>query len=842
MKMKLLILLSQLIFLNFLQFNAARAAIAVLPEPQELQEIDTIFLLNPETEIIFKNDPDSSASLVTAVINQTLRLHKYPEISISEKRFYRKKNVIEFHLTEGIPHFELGQRKQRIKWHAKMDDEGYVLVVKSERIDIYGLNTCGLYYGALTLAQLFQFYGAQVVVPGVIIRDWPRIKMRGITEDISRGQVPTLESFKHQIRFLSKCKMNTYMIYLEDMFAFEKYPSFGQNRGALTRAEVVEIQKFASRYHVEVVPIFQTLGHCENILLQPEFAAFGEFPGAATLNCTNPETHQFLENLIDEIVPVFQSSFFHIGGDECWDVGKGVNKNLRHQNGMAYLLGIHFNKVYSMLKKHNKKVIIYGDMINHYPQLLKRLPHDVIILDWQYHKSNYYRSLELFQNAGRKVIVSPGLSNWRRIYPNYHDSFYNIRNFIRQGQDAGALGAVVASWGDYGGENLHELNWYGFAFAAECAWNNHKTNRSDYNDKFFNQFYGCALPELDSTYFHLAELGAIADVADFWRYPFRNQIENKRTLLTQIYHLQQHSRKVLKLIPVLSRKIRKNHDHLHYLVFIARRGLLLGRKLQYSHEINQLSQQLAREPGNQRIKNTIIAMCSAMIHEFQQLQAEYQHLWLLTNKRQNLQNILELYHRQIFYWKQKIEQINAGEYNLSGEIRSRWIYHPLVRRDSTARSHVQFIKKIVLPENVKNFKFQTIGQSHLKIYFNSHFIGEQVARRSVSLIVEKQRVRIWDVTPYLKTGRNEITIEVKNYDRNEFAGLNFYGEISFFGEKKILPILSDDSWYVNCDFPEYWMLGNRQESCLESAICLPSKYFITQPEISKGFPSALEWR
>ena len=842
MPIKLLMVIFQLFLLHFLILTELNSAVAVLPTPREVKEIKTIFSLSPETKIIFKNDPDSTKRLLASVINASLKLHDQPEIGMASAPLFLKENVIEFHLTTKISEIKTSRGEERVQWEQQMDAEGYVLIVQAAQIDIYALQLRGLYYGALTLAQLFEFYGDQVVVPGVIIRDWPELKMRGITEDISRGQVPTVESMKRQIHFLSECKMNTYMLYLEDMFVFEKYPAFGRHRGALTRAEVEEIQEFASRLHVEIIPIFQTLGHCENILIQPEFAALAEFPGAATLNCTSAQTEQFLNDLFHEITPVFESSYFHIGGDECWDVGKGANKWLRLRWGLPNLLGIHFNKVNALLKKHNKRVIVYGDMINFYPDLLKRLPNDMIILDWQYHRAKSYKSLELFKSAGRQVIVSPGLSNWRRIYPNYQDSFDNIQNFIREGKNVGVLGAVVASWGDFGGENLHEFNWYGFAFAAECAWNEQNVNISDYNTRFFEHYYGSTVPELDSTYFHLKEIGAIADVADFWRFPFRDNFRDKTQLLSQIHQLQFHAHRVLKLIPILSQKIRNNQEHLQYLVYIARRGVLLGRKLQYSQEINNLSRQLLSQPDNRRIKNTMIAMCSAMIHEYQQLQAEYQHLWLLTNKKENLQNILDLYHQQIFFWEQKIAQIRAGEFLTSGEITSQWIYHPAAQWDSTARVHAQFVKKIELSENVRNFSFQTIGQSHLKIFFNGHLIGEQVARRSVSLIVEKQRVKVWDVTPFLVKGENEIMIEVKNYDLNEFAGLNFYGEITFFNDRKIVPVISDSSWFVDSAFSQNSIPGNSQKFCLQNVMCLPSKYFITQPELSKGFPSILEWR
>ncbi|MCK7523612.1 MAG: hypothetical protein MZV64_41235 [Ignavibacteriales bacterium] len=88
--------------------------------------------------------------------------------------------------------------------------------------------------------------------------------------------------------------MNTYMPYLEDMLEFEKYPTIGKDRGALTKNEVKEILDFARKNFVEVTPIFQTLGHYENILSQDEFLKHAEFPGAASLSVSSDSTYVFL--------------------------------------------------------------------------------------------------------------------------------------------------------------------------------------------------------------------------------------------------------------------------------------------------------------------------------------------------------------------------------------------------------------------------------------------------------------------------------------------------------------------------------------------------------------------
>jgi hypothetical protein len=82
--------------------------------------------------------------------------------------------------------------------------------------------------------------------------------------------------------------MNTFMPYIEDVIELSGYPTIGVNRGALTKEEIKELHKFAAENFVDIIPIFQTLGHYENILTQPEFVKYAEFAGAASLDISNP--------------------------------------------------------------------------------------------------------------------------------------------------------------------------------------------------------------------------------------------------------------------------------------------------------------------------------------------------------------------------------------------------------------------------------------------------------------------------------------------------------------------------------------------------------------------------
>jgi N-acetyl-beta-hexosaminidase len=128
----------------------------------------------------------------------------------------------------------------------------------------------------MTLLQMMRPAGKTATVPGASVLDFPHHVMRGISDDISRGQVSTLENFKKIVRFIARYKMNTYSLYMEDMFTFRNHPLIGKGRGALTAAELKELDAYAKRYFVDILPAFQTLGHCENLLSIPEYLGYAE--------------------------------------------------------------------------------------------------------------------------------------------------------------------------------------------------------------------------------------------------------------------------------------------------------------------------------------------------------------------------------------------------------------------------------------------------------------------------------------------------------------------------------------------------------------------------------------
>src|SRR5256885_267466 len=119
-----------------------------------------------------------------------------------------------------------------------LNEEGYVLVVKSGAVVVAGQTPAGTFYGLQTLKQLVRGEGDAAHIQGVLITDWPSMRWRAVSDDISRGPVPTVEYVKRQLRTEAMYKLNMHSFYMEHVFRSASHPLIAPEGGALTTAQI----------------------------------------------------------------------------------------------------------------------------------------------------------------------------------------------------------------------------------------------------------------------------------------------------------------------------------------------------------------------------------------------------------------------------------------------------------------------------------------------------------------------------------------------------------------------------------------------------------------------------
>jgi hexosaminidase len=821
----------------------------VIPVPQHVAAKELVLQLTPAAGILLETDTPQDRFTAEQINHELARL-KSPPLAIavaSGKKFPSKGFIFIGSGGSGLGRKLLGDRKGILR--PEMAEEGYFLDVDSHGIVIIAASAKGRFYGVMTLLQMLRHEENSVVVDGATITDFPLYKQRGISDDISRGQVSTVENFKKIIRFLARYKMNTFSLYMEDMFAFRNHPLIGKGRGALTASEMKELDAYARQYHVELAPIFQTLGHCENLLAIPEYLGYAEYPGGRTLNVSDEKTYALLDEMIAEIAGCYSGPYFNMAADETRDVGLGASKERVAKLGLAKVLAEHYARVAAIIRKHGKKPMIYGDIILKNPEILQMIPKDIVIVDWNYDPQYQYDTPGILKRAGFPVVVSPAVRNYRGPFLDFLNSFENIQRFGRAGYEEKTEGLLISSWNDYGGEELRELNYYGYAWGAECAWQPLKSDVASFSEAFFRDFFGTNETEsIRAAYAILSSPTNNYTWYELWRNPMLPFMPpaplkgHSAAIMDRLQSIESTMPLVLSLLKKAEPTVQDNREHLDYLEFVARMNLWFSRKVQSADKVRELSRWAASSPNRDSVTNAIVTLCQGAIDGLSPLKNEFGKLWMKTNKPEGLEYLKVRYDRQMAFWREKIDQVKHGNFCVEPEIESSWIYAADVKTGTQPPVRVQhafFRKSFSVPKGAQSASIQLIGDTYVKLSVNGHALGEVYVRRSNSISAEHQRIKTFNILPMLNESTNVVTAEALDFSAAGSAGLNVYGEIRY-PDGAVQKITSDTTWKVSPSAGPQWSTVSFDDSLWQNAVTKTYPYAVDRPDFPTGRASWIE--
>jgi len=310
---------------------------------------------------------------------------------------------------------------------ALSSDEAYELSVSENKIVISASAAAGAFYGIQSLKSLLPANAwnkkeSTLQIPGVEIKDSPRFGYRAFMMDVARNFQQKSEVLK-LIDLLSLYKVNVLHFHLNDDEGWrveipglpeltqvgskrghttdEKthlFPSYGSGEstsnssgsGFFSKADYLEILRYATTRHITVIPEFETPGHARAAIKSmnaryDRLMKAGDKTGAEqyllrdlndksvyrsvqgwndnVINPALPSVYTFLEKVTDEMISIYKEGgaplqTIHFGGDEVpagvWEKSPLVAALLKKDSsvqGVDEIWHYYFANVNAMLKK-----------------------------------------------------------------------------------------------------------------------------------------------------------------------------------------------------------------------------------------------------------------------------------------------------------------------------------------------------------------------------------------------------------------------------------------------------------------------------------------------------------
>ncbi len=632
--------------------------VQVIPQPKQLSATAESFRFNRETRVVLADPRSDDDRFAAQDFIDDLKATAGLTLTVGSAKTRAAILIGRMDL----PSIVQALKRTGMELPATLSTEGYVLVANANEVVVAGNTSTGTFYGVQTLKQLVRGDGASAFIPGVKIVDWPTMRWRAVSDDISRGPVPTVDYIKRQIRTEAFFKLNMHSFYMEHTFASESHPLIGPAGGSLTPDEIRELVAYARHYHVELVPEQQTFGHLHKALRLEKYAELAETPYGDVVSPQQPGSYKLIADWYKELNELFPGQFFHIGADETFELGEGQSKEEARAKGVGAVYFEHLNRVRDVLKPYNRRLMFWGDIALHHPDLIGNVPKDMIVMNWQYGAADdFSKSIKPFKDAGLDQFVCPGAHTWNQIFPNIEAASKNITNFVRDGQQAGALGMMNTTWDD-DGESLFESGWYPITLGAAASW-----QEGTLDIQKFDQDFDWAFFRADGDQFVNAThaLGRIPNLLNagttdefFWRDPFTTQFQNQvRNMTERTSSTRLLAERSLEMLIRNDKLARRNRATLSAMRLAAQRYDHLGRRMEVMKKFSDQYWDAYLNLGDRAKVRKLRSYTGAIYNNLREMAEElsilkeaYREHWLAENRPYWLESVLARYDQMISMW------------------------------------------------------------------------------------------------------------------------------------------------------------------------------------------------
>ena len=307
----------------------------------------------------------------------------------------------------------------------------------------------------------------------------------GVMLDFSRGGVMKPQAVKRYIDHMAALGLNLLLLYTEDTYTVPEYPYLGYLRGRYSQEELREIDDYAFRMGVELVPCIQTLGHMGQFLQWQANADMKDQP--TVLLVDDEKVCRFIEAEIRAVRACFRSKRIHIGMDEAHGVGLGRYFDKHGLVDRFDLLNRHLKRVVDICKANDFHPIMWSDMffrlgskMDEYYDLEADIPEraiaeipDVDLCYWDYYHADdemYEHMLRLHEKLGKDTVFAGGIWTWSGFLPNVAWTDATTKPALRACARHNVQTVMATMWGDDGCETNYFLADSQLALFSEYCW------------------------------------------------------------------------------------------------------------------------------------------------------------------------------------------------------------------------------------------------------------------------------------------------------------------------------------------------------------------------------------
>jgi hypothetical protein len=282
-------------------------------------------------------------------------------------------------------------------------------------------------------------------------------EMRAVQLDLAR-QMETLDFIKRFTTFIAANGYNTLVLYLEGRIRTDSF-AYPAKEESYSAGEMAEVVADAASKGIEVIPVIGTLGHAELFLKHPQLHHPSHTRGELkaryggqehdTFCPSQPGTYEFLRKYLAEIAAIFPASYLHAGCDEAWNMVccDLCRARLAKGESQGDIFAAHLREIHHIITGElGKRVMIWDDMFEYYPNALESIPRDVVMACWQYEGRVEKTKAHFFNRATADALATYDRMGFDYLICPAEFTLHNTESFSAYGAKHRPLGGLLTTW------------------------------------------------------------------------------------------------------------------------------------------------------------------------------------------------------------------------------------------------------------------------------------------------------------------------------------------------------------------------------------------------------------